>query len=96
VVSVASAVLDVRVALGVSVASAVLDVRVALVALVVLVAWGGPAALVVLAALAVSVALGVSAVPAISGSTIRPIEVVLLMVIAVPQTDSAARREVIH
>jgi hypothetical protein len=40
--------------------------------------------------------LGVSVAPATGGNTTRPIEVVLLMVIAVPQTNSAARRVVIH
>jgi hypothetical protein len=42
------------------------------------------------------VASVVPVVPATSGNTIRPIEVVLLMVIAIPQTNSAAPHEVIR
>jgi len=64
---------------------AALDVPVVLAALdvpVVLVAW------------AVSVVQVVPAAP--SGNTIRPIEVAPLMVIALLQTNSAARRVVIH
>jgi hypothetical protein len=50
-----------------------------------------------LVALAASVVLAVPVVPASpSGNTIRPIEAVLPMVIAVLQTNSAARRVVIH
>jgi hypothetical protein len=50
-----------------------------------------------LAVLAVPEVLAVLVVPAnLSGNTIRPIEAVLLTVIAVPQTNSAARRVVIH
>jgi hypothetical protein len=47
--------------------------------------------------LAVPVVLAVLVVPAaLSGNTIRPIEVVLPTVIALPQTNSAAPRVVIH
>jgi len=45
---------------------------------------------------AVQVASVVQAVPATRGNTIRPTEVVLLMVIAIPQTNSAAPHEVIR
>jgi hypothetical protein len=70
--------------------SGVLAVPVVLAVLAVLGVLAVPVALAVLAVLAVPV------VPAISGNTIRPTEVVLLMVIAIPQTNSAARRVVIH
>ena len=54
-------------------------------------------ALVVSAVPAVWVVLAVLVVPAaLSGNTIPPIEVVLPTVIALPQTNSAAQRVVIH
>ena len=65
-------------------------VSVVLVASEVLVALADPVELAELVGLAVPV------VPAIPGNTIRPIEVVLRMVIALPQINSAARRGVIH
>ena len=79
--------------LAASVVLAVLAVPVALAELVVWVALAVPVASV---ALAVSVAWAVPVAPATSGNTIQPIEVVRLMVIAVPQTNSAARPVVIR
>ena len=57
---------------------------------------GASVVLAVLVALVVPVPAVVLVLPALSGNTIRPIEVVLLMVIALLQTNSAARRVVIH
>jgi hypothetical protein len=90
-VSVAWAALAVPAVSVASVAWAALAVPAVLVASAVWAALAVPAALEVLVVWAVPVA------PAnLSGNTIRPIEGVRLMAIAVPQTNSAARRVVIH
>jgi len=78
------------------VALAVLVDPAASVASAVLVVPVASAVLAVLVVLGVSVVLAVPVVPAIIGNTIRPIEVVLPMVIALLQTNSAAQRAAIH
>jgi len=83
-------------ALAVLVVPVVLAALAALAVLVVPVASAGLAALAVLAVPAALAGLAASVVPVTSGNTIRPIEAVLPMVIAVLQTNSAARRVVIH